>query len=539
MTLIITALITISILAYYLPQTQGIFFPQDEFGYWNNAARIIGLDWSQIADGQSSYAYGYSLFLVPLLVMFKSNPLLLYRAAIALNACLLIAYAEMLERLIKKIFLELNDVQITLLTLMCTFAPYVSGYVHYTMAEVLIHVLFVILLNIVWDIEKQGINGKRAMLGSLTSLFLLLVHYRTIGVLFSFIFILLACLYRNQKIKISKVSFLIAIICTMVNAVFFVTIKGYFSVKELLNLNNDIELIMGILGKIFYANVATMGLGCIGLIAMNKKRKSLFTWFYLSSFVVTCLISAYFFIGSIRFDQLIYGRYIEMFLPLLICYGFNELFEGNKNIRNTIVNAVIMMGVMAGTLSIYVSKKGFEEYLPNFVSGVDWMMGNKTISMMWLYIKPFYISVFTLALGYILMTKVHSREFMLITAIIVSIISLNIVLCKDVYKYHKNDQSDYEMSRQIQKLMENKGDIILLDSPYNNYVNLMQFWLMDKSIHLVQGLDPEAFETPDEAIIITHANYEAEEQLLERYSNSVYSSHFKLYYNKERKGEFR
>lgn len=37
------------------------FFPQDEFGYWNNAARIIGLDWSQIADGQSSYAYGYSL----------------------------------------------------------------------------------------------------------------------------------------------------------------------------------------------------------------------------------------------------------------------------------------------------------------------------------------------------------------------------------------------------------------------------------------------------------------------------------------------
>lgn len=269
--------------------------------------------------------------------------------------------------------------------------------------------------------DKSLCPRKRAMLGGLTSLFLLLVHYRTIGVLFSFIFILLECLYRNPKIKISKVSFWIAIICAMVIAVFFVTIKGYFSVKELLNLNNDIELIMGILGKIFYANVATMGLGCIGLISMNKNRKSLFTWFYLLSFVVTCFISSYFFIGSIRFDQLIYGRYIEMYLPLLICYGFNELFEGNKNIRNTIVNAVVTMGIMAGVLSIYGSQKGFEEYLPNFVSGVDWVMGNKATSMTWLYIKPFYVSTFVLALSYVLIFKIHSREFMLVIGTIVSI----------------------------------------------------------------------------------------------------------------------
>ena len=102
----IVAIMATIMLMHYLPKSYGIFFPQDEFGYWNNAAKIIGLDWSDVAFGQSRYAYGYSLLLVPILVLLKSNPLMLYKVAITLNVVLLVIYSGLLYKIVKKIYFK-------------------------------------------------------------------------------------------------------------------------------------------------------------------------------------------------------------------------------------------------------------------------------------------------------------------------------------------------------------------------------------------------------------------------------------------------
>lgn len=528
--MIIVAILATIMLAYYLPKSYGIFFPQDEFGYWNNAARIVGIDWSDVALGQSSYAYGYSVLLIPLLVLLKSNPILLYKMAIVLNAFLLIVYVFYFEKLISRVFNGLSKLQITQLTLICAFAPYVVGYVHYTIAEMLIHVLFVMILNAVYDMEEHDMEKKYIIRGGLLCGVLLFVHYRTIGVTFTFVIIVLSHYIRTTTSSRNRVIVSIVCICILFLTVCVISLTGYFSLSELIKVENIKELTIGVIGKIFYVIVATLGLGGIGIATMINNIKSTLNRFYILAFGFLCFISAYFFLGSMRIDHLVYGRYIEMFLPFLLCVGINTIIE-KKVSWKTLTGVVTTTIILSIFMFFHAAKVGLTDYISNFVCGIDWMLGNRASTVLMLYIKPMYLTVISILLIALFSKRKLFAEILLVTMIAVSLGSSKWVIDNNVYFFHNCDETDYELSLQIEELMKKKPNLIFLDSPYNNYINLMQYWLIDKPITLVQGLDPEAFNTPNDAIIITHANYEASEQLTERYSEYMQSSHFFVYFN--------
>ena len=61
-----------------------ILVMNDEFGYWSNAASIIGLNWDDLIKYTPYYSMGYSFFLVPIMILIK-NPILMYLVAIILN----------------------------------------------------------------------------------------------------------------------------------------------------------------------------------------------------------------------------------------------------------------------------------------------------------------------------------------------------------------------------------------------------------------------------------------------------------------------
>ena len=241
----IVAIMATIMLMHYLPKSYGIFFPQDEFGYWNNAAKIIGLDWSDVAFGQSRYAYGYSLLLVPILVLLKSNPLMLYKVAITLNVVLLVIYSGLLYQIVKKIFTNLTETQKSILTIICTFTPYVIGYVHYTIAEMLIHVLFVSLLNAIYDADKAGVTKIVIIKCSVICVAMLLVHYRTIGVTFAFGVVLLVKYLKDVELKRMKLITLVTFSLALIATIYIIFRMGYFSFDKLLTSENMISLIIG------------------------------------------------------------------------------------------------------------------------------------------------------------------------------------------------------------------------------------------------------------------------------------------------------
>ena len=49
-----------------------IFIINDEFGYWAHAISAVGYDWKDLISQTPYYAWGYSIWLVPIIALLPS-----------------------------------------------------------------------------------------------------------------------------------------------------------------------------------------------------------------------------------------------------------------------------------------------------------------------------------------------------------------------------------------------------------------------------------------------------------------------------------
>lgn len=110
----IAGVITFLIVSYLygIKRVYGFSLFPDEFGYWASAARLVGYDWSEVSSLGSYYSFGYSLILAPILCIFR-DALWAYRAAVTVNAILLVAsfflMNHILERLLPNLQKKVSD----------------------------------------------------------------------------------------------------------------------------------------------------------------------------------------------------------------------------------------------------------------------------------------------------------------------------------------------------------------------------------------------------------------------------------------------
>lgn len=81
---ILSVLLIGSLCLLNFPQLNFIAVLNDEFGYWGNAVSIAGYDWKSLIAETPFYSLGYSLLLVPIVMLF-SSPIVWYRLAILLD----------------------------------------------------------------------------------------------------------------------------------------------------------------------------------------------------------------------------------------------------------------------------------------------------------------------------------------------------------------------------------------------------------------------------------------------------------------------
>lgn len=68
-----------------MDKSKNIHIVGDELGYWGIAAYFTGNNWSQLLNWMESYySFGYSLVLVPLMIIFE-QPEYMYQVAVLLN----------------------------------------------------------------------------------------------------------------------------------------------------------------------------------------------------------------------------------------------------------------------------------------------------------------------------------------------------------------------------------------------------------------------------------------------------------------------
>ncbi len=524
----VTAL-TVFFLILDLPQAYGLFFPQDEFGYWGNAATMLGWDWEAIRRTQASYAYGYSLLLLPMLKLF-SSPAFMYRAAVILNAVFYLLYAFLFLRFANRIAGKVDEKKRTLIALVSVLLPAIPVYVHYTIAETLLSLLFICLCHSVLSVTETKCAPKAFLPGLFFALCMLLVHYRTIGIFAAYLLVCAVVFFGIEPFSFVKkhvrIFVIVGILFLIALAVFLYTGDPVSGLGR--GFGRYLGLLIGFAGKVFYIGVAGFGISILGLPALFEDRKNNFSLFLLTGLVAELFIGSYFFADGFRIDQIVYGRYTEMFLPVLLFFGFLYLFKEQN--AQELLRVIVFLGVLAVILTAYIYFRGIREYAPDFVSGIDWVFFGSMPTVFFAYEKPFLISAFVFALLFFLIRQKYDTAALLLTlALFTGILAFSF---KDhVYDSHVRDRSDYQLAQKIEAFEEEGRELTFITFPYNEYINLMQFWRQEKPVRVIERDQWRASSVTEKTMILTYPNLEYSDEIEEAYRNKDVSAHFILYYN--------
>ncbi len=573
--LIFAALVVLAPVLYVclqLQRTSGLFFPPDEFGYWENVARMLGLDWSGSTFMQSYYAKGYSMLLYPLAKMFSST-LSMYKGAVVINAVLFGLQGIVLLEYLGELMPDFGDnngrgLRLYIIAATGVFYPAHFVYMNYTIAETLVCLLVTVVF---WMLAQYENNGKviPAMIAVISAAFLLFTHFRTIGVLISVLLIIPVIWQKKQNRKpiLTDRRGLIALVVLTVCVILIAVSPLRSGIKylddqlnrlqKIITIEGALDIIMGIIGKLFYISVSTFGLFFLCVRRIWRKRRE---WLGGVSFAVavmiSIMISAVFFVGGKGIDYLVYGRYTEIFAPIIVCIGLVEIRDGCKGIagdetgikqsesnKKLAIICSVIMASAAVVLVVYAAVRGMNVYMNDFIIGLAWMFGRKHPLINQLIGIPTLISIVVLWMIIWLMNKSLEKDSqnkafirygfgafsITLLAVFTGIGLYMSEVC--VYHFHELDRRDVELFEWITEEYDKGHQVDFLRPPGVNYIGHLQFYMFDRTINYIDGPDPEAFTTGLSDIVVTYDNYEFRDMLAGKYASMDQSPHFVVYYN--------
>lgn len=353
----------------------------DEFGYWGNAAYLAGFDWSGVMFENPYYSYGYSLLLVPLFFIFD-NPVHMYKVAIILNGILLSASFLLCYDIARKIAKGIDKKILVVIAFLISMYPAYIVYSSIAWGECLL--IFTVWL-LTWcfvDLNETSSNYKFMLIGFL-SVYLYMIHQRSLGVLIASIIVILF-MKLLQKINLKQV--LLTVLPIVMLMIIHVYLKGDIQTHLWLNstgnMTNDylaqaskinqifsidglIALAKASMGHIFYLGAASYLLAYFGLYELLQRagkatitairerkldilsRDQYFPFYIFLLMVVlfSLAINIIFMINPTRIDHIVYGRYIDMIMGPVILLGF-------VNITNAIMNNRTNANKIFGVISV-------------------------------------------------------------------------------------------------------------------------------------------------------------------------------------------
>lgn len=342
-----------------LPRVNGPIILPDEFGYWTHAARMAGMDWTRVVSTHSWYSFGYGLLIFPFMEL-AADPVMLYRCMVGVNILLMGAAALFLYGTLAKIFDGTDRRLPAIVSGGAMLYVSCATYAQTTMAESLLVFLYVLLAwgMLRWFMDPAMGNG---ILVVLTAGYMYMVHMRTIGIVLATLISMAAAEVFRKKAsgRWRRAVCLLSAVCILIlltgvvkeMLVGMVASESYSSmvqhnsysgqwgkVMRLFSLDGMWRFLAGLAGKLFYLGCASFGLYYWGMFFLVRRAagllaawvghgdvRSLFFLWILLSHGAALLISGISTLGSGRLDGILYGRYHENTVPLIIAFGMAEL----------------------------------------------------------------------------------------------------------------------------------------------------------------------------------------------------------------------
>lgn len=539
----------------------------DEFGYWASAAKVIGYEWSEVASLGSYYSFGYSLLLAPLLKLFREG-IAAYRAAIAVNMILMCMGAGLLYKSGSRLFPGLDRGKRILISGIAVLYPSWILYMQMTMAEALLMFLFTAAVYFfICLIQRPQL--KTALFLSIVLIYSYSVHMRTVGMVIACIMVLLMWGIANPAMKKHILFMLGAAAIAGLIVVFLkrnvilkvfsqadsqtLAANDYTSqlakIKDIFTFSGMIHFLKEIAGKIFYLGMATFGVfywamgWCIKeTVQLGKKiarrqaeQCSVSNWtavFLLLAVIGEVLICSIFMHNSLLIDCLVYGRYNEFLVPVLIMAGMAAMIKS----RWTMVVSLLMgawSGIMLLPVFSAIEKGNMERIRGYFIAGISSPLKEENADPYIFFLKVWLVGLAGMVLiaGIILVIRKYRKVSWILGMIMALEVGLG-VQASGKYVYHAN-RFNYQDTIISEKIMESgeKGiRVTYLEEGITPYVDFLQMQLLDIPIHVIRAEElTQESELGDFCIVSSQSQRQGEME--QRYNRRIAANLNILYYN--------
>ena len=309
-------------------------------------------------------------------------------------------------------------------------------------------------------------------------------------------------------------------------------------IKTLFTWRGISELIISLLGKVYYLSFASFGLFFAGVWFFIKKlteKKAdchvrMFSLFVLLATVGEILVCAVYTRGYGRIDGLCYGRYDELVLPILMAFGCFAIL----NMKHPLLYGVtvILSGIPITALLESIIKN---HHLTNinggyFIAGLSYLLRYVSFEPENYFWKAYaFAAVLTAVMIAILLLIRRQRAycFMLLVWIGIEVLlsmSLNEGM---VYSQNRVRYRDMRMMTMIEE-MPKRRIVCFGSADTGSYAAVVQFWLREETIYFYTPDEVEKLRAGDLVLVCEEQDRTA---LEESYTKHEVYGIFHLYYN--------
>lgn len=524
----------------------------DEFGYWGSAASIVGYDWKELIAETPYYAWGYSVWLIPIMGLLPT-PELWYKAAIFLNIILLVASYFLCSRVGRKIFPEVDKNIIFAVSLIVIIYPANIIYAQVAWSETLLYFLMWAATYLLLNIEER-FTWTKFVGFVLLLIYMYMVHARTIGCVGIGLVCLFLVLVKNKK---PILSYLIVLVLAGIGYIINDGIKAYqiselWSNSQSSTMNNvglnqetillyvqkfvkDIRLFLESLGgKLIYTIVGS-GLTVLVLLVrfakeeINRvKNRELFSNYHITKIWCVFAFLASWILCSLqmlsweeRKDIILYSRYMENAMGPLLLLGIIYTLTMIKDVRIGVCLSAITL--ILGLRSVYwrvLEGTGFFNSICSPIFGAFYDFFNEDTR------KTFYcIASICILFFIVIYVSTFIKKSNLRNSIIIMCFAVYFIFTGNKASIYTNDARDYFDSSTvpIKNLIVNEYNTEKLyyvrneNDPYSTNPKYLQYMIPNQSIHIVDNNDIERIN--ENCIIFTNPSDQLGEKIINETEN--------------------
>ena len=551
-----------------------IYVMGDEFGYWGVAAQLAGFDWTETLGTVYYYSYGYSFFLIPILLITK-DPTLRYQVAICLNAVMYVSAFLLARYCGKRLFPKIDSRIITICSFVVLLYPSTVFQIKIAWSETLLLLLFFAQAAALISLLKKA-STVRICLFTALGVYTYMVHQRMLGVLVATLLFLII-LVGLKRIKPMHFIVAIAVFAALFGchsmiksylmdtvwtpAAEFAAVQHAIALNEqeveTLSVGNDyassfakvinlfingswIELLQEAAGQSFALLVGSFGMMYMGLVFIFQKifptkseiksgRAQLLSIYLLMCLVFTFGISCLAMYGyGQRIDTLVYSRYMDNCVPFIMLLGMLWIVQNISRTKEFIT--VYLVGVLLIVTLGFVADDACTNYFGNqfnYLCSVALAYFNAN-EYTFVATGIIAVAIFSIYVVYLYATSKKSR----ISGFFIGTTALCIVLlCVSNYntvrlQRERDNGFSTEQIAKTQTLLAGYDELYW----YVDYsdtgtekrmpIGHIQFQLPDTKIHIYSDTK---LAHPPQVLLALKSTYDANEEMRE-----IYPAHFEL-----------